>query len=306
MIDIEAGGAGGPIGWPPELAAGAGLSGQISLDQLLHEDRTGKILPNLATSYDVVTDPKNPSITFHLRKGVTFQDGTDFNAQALKWNLDMIKTGVNPSVTAVWKSWDVLDDYTLRVNLSLWQNTVIRNFTGITAVLCSPAAYQKNGVDLMRVNMVGTGAFKQADYAVDVHLNTTKFANYWDKGKPYLDGLNLLYVVDPMTRLALFKSGGGDVMAVSAKDANDLKNSGYSIINYPASANALIPDSLNPDSPWSNPKVRMAAEYAIDKEALSKAFGYGCISACTLRYTRRRSYDHRQKIRHRQGQATAD
>ncbi len=275
MIDIEASGPGTPFGWPPDLAGGAGISGQIGLDQLMHEDRLGNITPNLAESYDVVSDPKNASITFHIRKGVKFHDGTDFNAQAVKWNLDMIKTGINPSVTAVWKSWEVLDDYTIRVNFTTWQNTLVRNFTGISTVFASPTAYQKNGVDWMRWNMVGTGAFKQVEYSNDVRLVTTKFTDFWDKGKPYLDGLTLLYVTDQLTRLALFKSGGGDVMGVTPKDAADLKNAGYTVISYPAAAFVLVPDSLNANSPWANVKVRMAAEYAINKEAMSSALGYG-------------------------------
>jgi peptide/nickel transport system substrate-binding protein len=275
MIDIEASGPGSPFGWPPELAGGAGITGQIGLDQLIHEDRLGNITPNLATSFDTVTDPTNASITFHLRKGVKFQDGTDFNAQAVTWNLDQIKTGINPSTTSLWTSWQALDDYTVKVNLKTWQNTIIRNFTGISTTFASPTAFEKNGIDWMRTHMVGTGAFEQVDYVTDVRLTTKKFTGYWETGKPYLDGLTLLYVTDPLTRLALFKAGGGDVMAVTPKDANDLKNSGYNIISYPAAANVLIPDSMNANSPWANPKVRMAAEYAIDKEAISKALGYG-------------------------------
>jgi peptide/nickel transport system substrate-binding protein len=275
LIDIEASGPGTPFGWPPDLAGGAGVSGQIGLDQLLHEDRLGGITPNLATSFDVVSDPKNASITFHLRKGVKFHDGTDFNAQALKWNMDKIKTGVNSSVTAVWKNWEIVDDYTFKINFVNWQNTHIRNFTGISTVFCSPTAFDKNGIDWMRWNMVGTGAFKQKEYSSDVRLVTTKFADYWDQGKPYLDGLTLLYVTDQLTRLALFKSGGGDVMGVTAKDAADLQKAGYNIISYPAAAYVLVPDSVNANSPWANQKVRMAAEYAINKEAMSSALGYG-------------------------------
>jgi ABC-type transport system substrate-binding protein len=275
MIDIENSGPGTPFGWPPDLTGGAGVTGQIGLDQLTHEDYKGNIIPNLATSWDVVTDPANPSITFHLRQGVTFQDGTTFNAQVVKWNLDMIKTGVNASTAATWKSWDVIDDYTIRINLVSWQNVIVRNFTAISTTWVSPAAYQKHGVDYMRTHMVGTGAFQQVDYSTDVHLNVVKFPGYWEKGKPYLDGLQMLYVADPLTRIALFKSGGGDVMSVTPKDANDLKNAGYTIIAVPAAANVLIPDSMNPNSPWANPKVRMAAEYAINKEAMSSAFGYG-------------------------------
>jgi peptide/nickel transport system substrate-binding protein len=275
LIDIEASGPGTPFGWPPDLAGGAGISGQIGMDQLIHEDRLGNITPNLATSFDVVSDPKNASITFHLRKGVKFHDGTDFNAQALKWNFDKIKLGVNSSVTAVWKSWEVVDDYTFKVSFVTWQNTHIRNFTGISTTFVSPTAFDKNGIDWMRWNMVGTGAFQQKKYVNDVTLEATKFADYWDKGKPYLDQVNLLYVTDQLTRLALFKSGGGHVMGVAPKDAADLKNSGYTINAYPAAAYVLVPDSVNATSPWANQKVRMAAEYAIDREAMSRAFGYG-------------------------------
>jgi peptide/nickel transport system substrate-binding protein len=275
LIDIEASGPGTPFGWPPDLAGGAGISGQIGLDQLMHEDRLGNITPNLATSWDIVSDPKNASITFHLRKGVKFHDGTDFNAQALKWNFDKIKAGVNSSVTAVWKSWEVVDDYTFKINFVTWQNTHIRNFTGISTTFVSPTAFDKNGIDWMRWNMVGTGAFQQKKYLNDVTLETTKFADYWDKGKPYLDQVNLLYVTDQLTRLALFKSGGGDVMGVAPKDASDLQKSGYTINAYPAAAYVLVPDSMNTTSPWANQKVRMAAEYAIDRESMSRAFGYG-------------------------------
>jgi peptide/nickel transport system substrate-binding protein len=64
-------------------------------------------------------------------------------------------------------------------------------------------------------------------------------------------------------------------MGVNPKDANDLQKAGYTIVSFPAAANVLIPDSMNANSPWANAKVRMAAEYAINKEAMSSAFGYG-------------------------------
>ena len=187
----------------------------------------------------------------------------------------MIKPGMNPSTTRWWKSYDVLDDYTIRVNLTGWQNIIVRNFTGITTTLSSPTAYQSKGLEWSRWNMVGTHAFKQVEFVRDVRLRTARFDDYWEQGKPYLLGLDMEYVADSLTRLALFKSGGGDVMGANPKDAADLQKAGYSIISYPAAANVLIPDSINADSPWANAKVRMAAEYAIDKEALSKAFGYG-------------------------------
>ena len=265
-----------PIGWPGEATGTSGGTMGIVLQGLLAEMADGSIVPLLAESYTSNPDPTNPSMTFKLRQGIKFQDGTDLNAQAVKWNFEMTKASpVSASITGPWKSFDVIDDYTIRVNFTTWQNLLARSFTGMATVLVSQAAYQKNGVDWMRTNMVGTGAFKQVSYQRDVTLKTVKSDNYWEAGKPYLDGIQLLYVTDEMTRIALFKSGGGDVMAVTPRVANDLQSAGYKFVTQQAGAASLIPDSLNADSPWSNLKVRQAAEYAIDKDAITKAFGYG-------------------------------
>jgi len=142
---------------------------------------------------------------------------------------------------------------------------------------CSPAAYEKNGVDLMRWHMTGTGAFVQTDFQRDVITKVRKNPTYWDKGLPYLDGIDLMYVVDQLTREALFKSGGADLMdlAGNARLASELQAQGYQIIPKNGGATVLWPDSLNKDSPWANAKVRQAAEYAIDKAAIAKTFGYG-------------------------------
>lgn len=79
-----------------------------------------------------------------------------------------------------------------------------------------------------------------------------------------------------MTRLALFKSGGADVLAIATnQSARQLADEGYTILASSGGTRFLMPDTANKDSIWTNPKVRMAAEYAIDKESLNKAFGYG-------------------------------
>ena len=128
----------------------------------------------------------------------------------------------------------------------------------------------------MRFNMVGTGAFKQVDFSRDVYLKLAKFNDFCIPGRPYLDNLNIVYVSDEMTRTALFKSGGGDVLQIATnKSAKDMQDAGYNIIGSSGGTRFLMPDSMNKDSVWANPKVRMAAEYAIDKEGLNKAFGYG-------------------------------
>jgi peptide/nickel transport system substrate-binding protein len=268
-----------PFGAPWENSQSPITTQQLSFNTLLREQQDGSLVPSLAASYVINDDPANASVTFTLRKGVKFSDGTDFNAQAMKFNLDMwVSSKMAIGTTQFFKSVDVVDEYTLKISLTSWKNYILRAFGDSTGFAVSPTAYQKNGIDYIRYNMVTTGAFIQKTFTRDVSMTLTKNTNYWDTGKPYLDGINAVYVVDDMTRSALLKSGGADMMDCNNNNlvANDLKNSGFQILVQPASGFfSLVPDSANADSPWSNIKVRMAAEYALNKDAIWNAFGYG-------------------------------
>jgi peptide/nickel transport system substrate-binding protein len=288
---ITANAPGNPFGAPWLSVGPTVISSQLCLQPLLKEESDGTIVPCLASSYDVSTDPNNPSISFHLRQGVKFSDGSDFNAQAAKWSLQqqMAPGSVTLSTTQNWKSVDAVDNYTLKVNFKSWQNTLVRSFSDNVAFMVSPTAFQKNGADWMNYNMVGTGPFLQKDFQRDVSLTTIKNPNYWEQGKPYLDGVQMLYVADQITRESLFKAGGGQVLDCggNAIVAADLQSAGYKIVLHPGSSStgALIPDSINADSPWSNLKVRQAAEYAIDKDAIAKGLGYGFMHPVNQLYT---------------------
>jgi peptide/nickel transport system substrate-binding protein len=267
---------GTPFGWPGEAAGTSMLALQISILPLLDEAYNGDLSPLLAESYEVNTSADKPSITFKLKKGVKFHDGSELTAQIVKWNLDNLKTGTLTSSSSAWKSIEVVDDYTVRINLFQWMNSAVRSFGGPAGSMVSKAAYDKNGLEYMKWNMVGAGPFKQVSFSRDVSLKFIKFDDFCIPGKPYLDNLNILYVADEMTRLALFKSGGADVLAISTnKSAKDLQDVGYKILASGGGTRFLLPDSMNKDSVWANPKVRMAAEYAIDKQGLNNAFGFG-------------------------------
>lgn len=274
---VEANGPATPIGVPWEGGGGqpwAWIVAQTPLTQLAD----GTLLPNLATSYDVVTDPQNPSVTFHLRQGVKFTDGTDFNAQAVKWNFEQEIAGkLSPFVTRYWSSINVIDDYTVQINMNTWLNKSVASFSNPVAEMVSPTAFEKNGIEWMRNHLVGTGAFMQSSYQQSIALNMVKNPNYWEQGKPYLDEIDYLFVPDELTAEALLKSGGAQMLDVNydGRVAQELQNAGYSVIGQPSNVAILVPDSADADSPWSNLKVREAADYAIDKQAIVKALGFG-------------------------------
>ncbi|MCR4394429.1 MAG: ABC transporter substrate-binding protein, partial [Dehalococcoidales bacterium] len=185
---IEVAAPGAPIGAEWEGNLGTYNTQQWCLERLLKEKLDGTMQPELAESWEVTSTGDSPNIVFHLRKGVKFHDGTDFNAKAVAWNLDIFKrTGMFTATTNFWKSWDIIDDYTIRVNFTSWRNTLLRAWENYFFV--SPTAYEKNGIEWMRTHMVGTGPFMQTDYKRDVSMTAVRFKDYWDKGKPYLDGV---------------------------------------------------------------------------------------------------------------------
>jgi peptide/nickel transport system substrate-binding protein len=246
------------------------MTAQLVVEPLLHVDSQGNITPCLAESYKVADDLK--SITFSLRKGVKFHDGSDFNAQVAKWNLD---NTIAKKSQPYWVSVDIIDDYTIRLNLNSWSNTIL---TGMEApsLMVSQAAFQKNGMDWMRANPVGTGPFKFVSFQRDVSYETVKNPNYWITGKPYLDGVKILYVADPLTQKAAMQAGEADAIQIEpGKMASDLKALGLEEHVKVMSTFSLLPDTAHPDSPFANQKVREAVEYAIDREAIAKAFSYG-------------------------------
>lgn len=264
------------IGYPP-MTVGDQIYGQPAVETLVTLDGQGKgqIVPELATSWQYSSDFK--SLTFNLRKGVKFHDGTDFNAQAAKICLDMVKTsgqGLLPSVASV----DVVDDYTIRLNLSVYQPSLLLDLTQArNSMMISPTAIKSMTKEDAMTHPVGTGPFKFASYERSVSLKYTKFADYWQKGKPYLDGIEFNFIADAVTALASFQAGEAQAMrSPTPKDATSMESSGkYQIYRSPSSVRGLAFDSANSNSPFYDLKVRQAVCYATDIAAINKACGYG-------------------------------
>jgi peptide/nickel transport system substrate-binding protein len=276
LIWIEPTPPGTPLGTPWESNFPSGAM-QLGFEALLKEQLNGTLLPRLATSWEVDSNLQAPTMTFTLRKGVKFHDGTDFNAKAVKFNFDKLKAAALFSSPRYYKSVDVIDDYTIKILFTEWRNSLQPAFAQNMSYMASPTAFEKNGIDWMRWNIVGTGAFKQTDFKRDVSVTFVKNENYYETGKPYMNGAQYVFVADELTRSALFKSGGADVLNTSTNGrvAAEFAALGFPIVTQPVGTDSLFPDSANADSPWANIKVRQAVEYAIDKEAIARTFGYG-------------------------------
>jgi len=244
-----------------------------AIETLVRFDEEGNVVPYLATGWEVADDLK--SITLTLRRGVKFHDGLDFNAEAAKASLDAFRASALLELNLV-ESVDVVDDYTIRLNLSKWSNLIMGILGDIAGMMISPAALEK-GKDWCLWHPVGTGPFKFVSWERDVKLVYERFDDYWQEGKPYLDSIEFIMIDDPVTAEAAFMAGEVDMRWVrEAKSAHDLEKSGkYVLSDVVGEILALAPDSAHPDSPFSDIRVRQAVSYAINPKAMCDALGYG-------------------------------
>ena len=260
------------VGYAPKQVFPDHTHGTIWSERILDLKKTGDLIPNLAESYNISPDLK--TITFRLRKGIKYQDGTEFNAKTLQWSL---WTSKESGALAGGKRIDKIeatDDYTVVVTLNQRNNQVIYDIARIYQY--SLTAFQKNGMDWAINHSVSTSGFEVTDFQRDVGLKMKKFDGYWRTGKPYLDGLELRFVKEPATCSAMIQAKQADIwMQSTAQEAADLKAKGYQILQTPTLLNNIYPDSKNPDSLFANKKVREAIEYAIDRTAMAKALGFG-------------------------------
>lgn len=267
---------GASIGWPPTMyPVVSNRQATPAIETLLRIDKTGKPGPWLATGYE--TDSDSKTITLILRKGVKFHDGTDFNAEAVKWNLEQC-VSAKTTGTHSFKSIDKIDDYTIRIQLTEWDSTLTGVLAQNVGMMISPTAYKKNGQEWCTSHPVGTGPFELVSWQKDTKTTYKKFDGYWQKGKPYLDGIEWTPIIDTLTRELSFRNGESELMLTQeAKGIANLKKDGYSVVRALPGSGAwnLLPDSANPNSPFADVRVRRAAQYAIDTKAIVDAIFYG-------------------------------
>ncbi len=243
-------------------------------------------VPGLATEWTL----QGTAATFKLRQGVKFHDGTPWDARAAKWNLDRAindpkSRGLVLKGVAV--SADVIDDYTVRLNLKVPYAPLLAELgDGDTLfhLMASPTHVEKNGPEAHVRNPVGTGPFQFTEWKTGDRIIMKKFPDYWMKGAdgqslPYIDGLLYRWISDDSVRLLEVRSGNIDFTElVQGKDIPAVKASPELVfIEGPWCGNQYrVVLGAEDGTPFSkNYKLRQAALYALDREALASTLGLG-------------------------------
>jgi len=235
-------------------------------------DRTMKIVPVLAESYDASKD--GLIYTVKLKHGIKFHDGTDFNAEAVKVTFDRVTNPENKLKRYVlYKNiakTEAVDPFTVRFTLHEPFSPFINSLAHPSGVVISPAALQKYGKGIAQ-NPVGTGPFKFVEWKQSDYMKAEKFAGYWRKGYPKVDTITWRPVVDNNSRSAMMQTGEAHfTYPVPYEQAEVLKaKPNLELTAAPSIVHRYL--SMNTQQkPFDNLKVRQAVNYAINKEALAK------------------------------------
>ncbi len=264
-------------------------------DQLvLYADESTEIVPGLATSWDISEDGK--TYTFHLRKGVKFHDGTDFNSDAVVFSLGRMMKDKNvkyfksewafpneqPS-PEYWLSMEMdslvdsivaADEFTVVFNLKRVEAPFIANMGMDFAAIISPAAYHKHGADF-RANPVGTGPFKFVEWIKDDRIVLEANPGYWD-GRPYLDKVIFRSIPDNSVRFLELKTGNIDICQFPNPEDIELAEHDptMKLISQPGMNIGYL--SFNhTKSLWQDKRIRQAFAHALNKKSIVDNIYYG-------------------------------
>ena len=243
-------------------------------------DKASDVRPGLATEWSV--KPDDPTVwTIRLRQGVKFHDGSNFNADAVIWNLDKIfddksrqyapdqAAQVRGRISSL-KSYRKIDDGTVEITTKAPDSFFPYQLTYV--LYSSPAHWEALGRDWNKFsrNPSGTGPFKAVNLVPRERLELAPNSDYWDKERiPKVGKIVLMPIPEASARTAALLSGQVDWIEAPAPDAIPrMESSGFKIISNPYPHIWSWHLSRLPNSPWNDIRVRKAANLAVDRDGM--------------------------------------
>ncbi len=234
-----------------------------------------EIVPDLTKSWEFSADGK--TVTFRLKEGIKFQDGTDLDANTIKWffewQLDP-KTGHQQRGTlesAGVQKVDVIDKTTFALQLKNPYRPLLSLLATRSGFVPSPTAINKLGADFAKAP-VGAGPFSLQEFRPGDYMKVRKVDNYWEKDKPYLDGVLFQNVPDEGVRLAMLRTDETDMIEDITPQLSDIVKRNPSLVlnEFPSDRMYTLAFDVT-YSPFDNKALRQAVAYAVDRQKLAQA-----------------------------------
>ncbi|KOR89810.1 glutathione ABC transporter substrate-binding protein [Paenibacillus solani] len=281
----------------------AGDTHSISGARTMYEGLMGfndkmELVPVLAEDYTISDD--GLTYTFNLRKNVKFHDGTEFNAEAVKINMERIMNEENN--LRMRKSFATVadvqapDEHTVVFTLSQPYNAFLNK--AAMALMISPKAL-KESADITK-DPVGTGAYKFKEWVQGDRLVVVKNEEYWQEGLPKVDSITFKPVPENGSRIAMLKTGEADfIYPMPTEQVSDVEGDSNIVIDKIDSTIVRYVTLNTMKKPYDDLKVRQAINYAIDKDAYIKVVKSGLgskltssMSSMTQYYSEQSGYDY--------------
>ncbi|PQV56334.1 peptide/nickel transport system substrate-binding protein [Defluviimonas denitrificans] len=267
---------------PPNLDPTAGAAAAIDevvyaniFEGLTRFGPDGAVLPALAQSWDVSEDGK--TYTFHLHTGVTFHDGTAFDAEDVKFSLDRARAedsaNAQKALFAGIDTVEVIDPATVTVTLKDADGSFPFNMAWGDAVIVAPESVADEAT-----HPVGTGPFKFDEWAQGDHITISRYDGYW--GTPaQLSKATFRIISDPTAAFAAMMAGDVDAFPnfpapeTLAQFSTDPR---FKVIVGSTEGETILAMN-NRQPPLDNVKVREAIAHAINRQEIidGAMFGYG-------------------------------
>jgi ABC-type transport system substrate-binding protein len=244
---------------------------RMMYENLVRFDEKLKIQPGLATKAEQSKD--GMAWTFTLRKGVKFHDGTPFNAEAAKVFFERMIGPEKPSRAGLYtpfvSSVNILDEFTVRVNMKVPFSFFLNNLAHSASGIISPTALKTHGKDIAR-RPVGTGPFKFVEWVHGDHLTMVRNDDYWG-GKPYLDKITVKTVKEDSARVMMLQSGDAQlIVRIPSEDVPRLEKDPNIKLDSTETLRVLYLSVNCYKKPFNDIRVRQAISYGIDKESIVK------------------------------------
>jgi ABC-type transport system substrate-binding protein len=248
---------------------------QNLFNTLVTLDENLEFIPDLATSWDVQEQGK--SYLFHLRRGVKFHDGTDFDAAAAKWNLDRIMADEKAPAHRFFanvESSEVVDAHTLKITMRYPTTTLLSalatNGTGLHII--SPTSEKTWGKDVLR-HPSGTGPFRFVSWEQNARIILERNPDYFKPGLPYLDRLEYRVMKEGVTRVAALRAGEVEFINWTPRESLERlsKDPQVRVLQGPE-ASHLYTNFTVTRKPFDDVRVRQALiGYGLNRAAIAKA-----------------------------------
>lgn len=227
--------------------------------------------PELAENWEVLDNGQR--VVLHLRKGVKFHDGTDFDAAAVKFNLDRrmdekLNSPQRAQLKEVIDSVEATDPWTLTIKLKGPSPNLLGMLAQREGFMVSPTAAEKHGKNFTN-NPVGTGPFVFKEWVPGNRLVVEKNPNYWEQGRPYLDRIVFSDITNTAVAIQRLLTGEADyASALSPIDVRQIENR-KGIRLDPSAVGRWYALQWQVDKPpFNNPKLRQAIAHAIDRKRI--------------------------------------